>query len=178
MLLPVLLLGDRVLSHYWYAAIHYPPTNYAAPAWGTVLRLVFGHERVWLQFAPSVAGALWLFQHFRRKGTTWSWTEQMPLLLLVSLLTTAYGWQFDLVLLIPAVLRVIAQTAVSQNREAAWLVGIAYVMINALALAMNLLEVRDVLFVWITPAVLIGYYFSDQRLRKIPAAASEGALRS
>jgi hypothetical protein len=30
--------------------------------------------------------------------------------------------QFDLVLLIPAVLRVIAQTAVSQNREAAWLV--------------------------------------------------------
>jgi hypothetical protein len=51
-------------------------------------------------------------------------------------------------------------------------------MINALALAMNLLEVRDVLFVWITPAVLIGYYFSDQRLRKIPAAASEGALRS
>ena len=171
MLFPVLLMDHQVLWQYWYAAIHHPPTDYAAPTWGTVLRLAFGNERVWLQFAPSLAGILWLLQHIRRNGMTWSWSEQMPLLLLVSLLTTTYGWQFDLVLLIPALLRVIARIGASQNQRAAWLAGIVYAVINALALAMNLLEARDVLFVWITPAILFGYYYSEEWSHKTLASA-------
>ena len=171
MLLPVFSISNQVVVQYWQAAIHYPPTYYATPTWGTLLRLLFGHEKIWLQFVPSLAGILWLLQHFRRKGMTWGWNEQMPLLLLVSLLTTSYGWQFDLVLLIPAVLRVIAQISASKNHRAAWFMGIAYGAINVLAFAMNLLEVRDVLFVWITPTILLGYYFFEEWTYKTPVPA-------
>jgi hypothetical protein len=66
---------------------------------------------------------------------------------------------------------VIPQIAASQNHRAAWFMGIAYAVINALALAMNLLEVRDVLFVWITPAVLLGYYLSEKWFHKTPESA-------
>jgi hypothetical protein len=71
---------------------------------GGVLREVFGMEHRWLQFLPTGAGAVWLAIHWRRHRHAWQWEEQVPLLLLVSLVMAPYSWAHDFVLALPALI--------------------------------------------------------------------------
>ena len=73
---------------------------------GGVAARRFGWQKSWLQFLPSALGLAWFAFYWPRVRRAWRWEEQMPLLLLVSLLTTAYGWPFDLVILLPAVIQI------------------------------------------------------------------------
>jgi hypothetical protein len=82
----------------------------------------------------------------------------MPLLLLVGMLTTAYGgWPFDLILLLLPVVAVAAELSrqASPARRAA-AVGV-HLAINLLALVLFAHEVEYLGFIWMTPALLLGY---------------------
>ena len=53
---------------------------------------VFGEDRFGLQFVPTVIGLGWLVIHAWRHGSReWNWSEQMPLVLLISFATASYG---------------------------------------------------------------------------------------
>jgi hypothetical protein len=71
---------------------------------GGVLRDSFGMQHGWLQFVPTVMGMLWFSVHWRRHRHAWDWQEQIPLLLLVSLVTAPYSWAHDFVLALPALM--------------------------------------------------------------------------
>jgi hypothetical protein len=71
---------------------------------GGVLRELFGIQHAWLQFVPTIAGAVWLAAHWQRNRRAWRWDEQMPMVLLVSLCTAPYSWAHDFVLALPAIL--------------------------------------------------------------------------
>jgi hypothetical protein len=72
------------------------------PALGGMIRLVTGNHNFLIQFLAPAAGLVWFCFYWRRHRDNWNWLERMPVLLTVSVLTTAYGWMLDqVVLLIP-----------------------------------------------------------------------------
>jgi hypothetical protein len=146
-----LALNPQVLHQYADAMGNRPPDQWVSPTLGTVLRLLLGEERFGLQFVPVAAGLLWFAQHWWTTGRNWNWTEQLPLLLLVSFVTAPYGaWPFDLVLLLPAVVRLLAAGA-----SRAVVAGL--LAVNLACLLMNLFQTGSFPFLWVAPALLLLY---------------------
>ena len=82
----------------------------------------------------------------------------MPLLLLVSFVTAAYGaWPFDVVILLPAVIQVAVRIARKPNRPCLIAGGMAWAAINLPALALNLANIGSFWFIWMAPLMLISY---------------------
>ena len=160
-------------SHVWHqyadALGNRPPAQWVSPTLGTLLRLAFGEDRFRLQFVPVIVGLMWFAWHWRKHARNWNWTEQLPLLLLVSFVTAPYGaWPFDMVLLLPAAFYLAARTEAhggwrtTTTRERSALLSL--VAINLGCLTLNLLAVASVWFMWVSPAVLIAYVAGTKEL--------------
>ncbi len=144
-----------VLADYWHTLSTKPPEEYDSPTLGMLLRRWLGRERFALQFVPPLLGLLWLAVHWVRNRHKWNWDREMPLLILASILTAAYGaWPFDLVLVLPPVMQVAARPR--RPRLALAL----HVAINALALVLLLCRAEFFAFLWMPPALLLGYLFT------------------
>jgi hypothetical protein len=163
--------NTHVLEQYRFALAN-PPSGNVTPTLGALLRLAFGHERVWLQYLPSAAGLLWFPFYYAANRRHWDWQAQGPVLLLVSFLTASYGaWVFDLViLLIPLLRAAIWVWESSERRLAAWAVA-SFIAADGLALAMNLSGASYVLFIWMTPVLLVGYLWLNSFVRRQHALA-------
>jgi hypothetical protein len=59
---------------------------------------------LYIMLVPLVVGTAWLMVYWRRHRKSWQWAEHTPLLLLVSLLTTLYGFSYDEILLLPVIM--------------------------------------------------------------------------
>jgi hypothetical protein len=153
-----LALDSGVLGHYWQTFTQKPPEQYRSPTLGTLLRLTLGGGSFRWQFLPMLPGLVWLVIHWLRQRTAWEWHEQLPLLLLVGMLTAAYGaWPFDLVVLLLPVVALAARLS-QHATPARWLAATAvHLAINGLALALMAHEAEYLAFVWMTPALLAGY---------------------
>jgi hypothetical protein len=101
-----LACNPALLQEYWFALRNLRnPSDALSPTLGTVLRLAFGEENIWLHLVPSVLGVTWLVYYWLRNRSDWVWADRLPLIVLVSFLTAAYGaWACDrVVLLVPVV---------------------------------------------------------------------------
>jgi hypothetical protein len=151
-----MLCNPSVCRQYWYALTHHPPEEWVSLTIGSILRLLFGANHFWLQVVPAIPALVWFGFHWRRHHATWNWGEQMPLLVLVSFLTTFYGaWPFDLVVLLLPVVQ--AAVWAVQERRLRIPALIVYLPIDTLALVLNLAGVTSICFIWMTPALLMGY---------------------
>jgi hypothetical protein len=91
---------DPLASHYFHDA--YGAAMATDCGLGGALRLMFGHDRRWLQYVPCVAGVAWFGWYWVRHRRTWSWREDLPLLLIVSVASSPYCWLHDFILILPA----------------------------------------------------------------------------
>jgi Glycosyltransferase family 87 len=136
----------------WMLALYAPPP-------GGLLRAVFGWDRYWLQFAPVLVGVGWLA--WRRWSTAdFDLVREFPLLLLVSICTSPYGWVFDQVVLLPAVVQRVVQSGsatINQNDArlwtAVWLAGNALGFVHIVT-ARTMLSLN---FVWVAPFYVAVY---------------------
>jgi len=162
-----LACNGQVVHQYIDAMVNRTPEEWLSPTWGSVLRLAFGEDRFNLQFVPMLFGLAWFAIHWQRQSRTWNWTEQLPLLLLISFATAPYGaWPFDMVLLLPAAVKLL-----SLRRTG---VVVALVAINVACLVMNLCQTGSFAFIWVAPALLALYWAA---LRPVPVPLPESALR-
>ena len=154
-----LACNPDVIGQYSEAMTHRPPEQWKSPTIGSLLREVYGAEQFGLQFAPTLIGLVWLgFVGWRDRHRPWDWADRMPMLLFLSFVTASYGaWPFDLVILLPAVVRVAAELAVVRDRGRIVLAAAVYALLNAAALAMNLLKQTSETFVWMAPSLVIAY---------------------
>jgi hypothetical protein len=149
--------NPQVLMQYRYALAN-PPSVNVTPTVGALLRLAFGAEHTWLQFLPTAAGMVWFPLFWLRHRRTWSWGEQAPILLFASFLTTAYGaWVFDLVVLLLPLLQAAVWVVADKKRRTPALAVASFLVIDGVALAMNLLGVTYPAFIWMAPALLVVY---------------------
>jgi len=163
-----LIVNPRVIGQYLAATAADSPLVWATPTFGSLLRLIFGFDVTWLQFVPPAAGGIWLALYWRRHAAAWGWPAHMPLLLLVSTTTAAFGWSFDLVVLLPAILAVVRWALAAGAPRRAFLPALTYIGCNAAAWALYS-RVSDFWLIWLSPALLLWYLFARDRYNGSPA---------
>jgi len=134
-----------------------PPTEWITTTFGTLLRAPFGGDYPWLQFVPPALGLAWLGIYWRRHGKNWDWIEEMPLLLLVSIVTTFFAWLGDQVVLVPAVVCGATLVARSGNRGFIVWSAVAYGVMNGLIHVLGHATTEQRAFLWVAPALLVWY---------------------
>ena len=157
-----LVFNPDVLGQYWHTMTRQPP-QYHTPTLGTVLRLWLGAEHYRLQFLPLALGLAWLVPYWLRHRHSWDWSERLPLVLLVSLLTAAFGaWLFDLVLLLVPILQVAAGrcrepsgTPMVRLGSPDLLALLGYGLVNLIIVGQLVWEVPHFAYLWVTPALLL-----------------------
>ena len=148
--------NPAIFSLYWTELADRPPAQWVSLTIGSGLRWLLGEDEFGWQFLPVPLGLvfalIWWWQH----RDCWHWPEQLPVLVLVSLLTAPYGaWHFDLILgLLPLIASAAALARLPSRRA---LVGflIAVMMMNLVMVMLNQLNVSSLAFIWVTPAVFI-----------------------
>ena len=165
------MINPDVTSQYLEAVLGRPPLYWRTMTWGSALRMAFSVEREWLQLVAPGIGCCWLLYRWFERGKEWNWTEEMPRLILVSTSTMAFGWPFDLTVLLPAVIQ--AGVWMSEERDSTLRrrVLTVYVALQGLAVAMNQALLDAIYFIWLSPALLLLYsYYAARRTR--PADSS------
>jgi len=136
------------------------PLELPAPTLRNALRTFASVDGAVYGNLPTVFGVVWVVIYWYRNKDHWQWAEKIPLVLLVSICTTAYTWTFDQVALLPALLQ--AATWVS-TRKLGWY-GVAatvvYVLINLIYLSMKFVIIDDGWYFWMAPAFLATYLFA------------------
>ncbi len=115
------ILNPHVLPHYLQAMRSHAPLGWATPTTGFMLRLLLGLDRAWLSFLPMIPGMAWAAWRWRARRARWSWMDEMPPLIIASILTSPYGWSFDWVLMMWPLLQVAA--AIAQASKPALAIG-------------------------------------------------------
>jgi hypothetical protein len=138
------------------------PLDWAAPTLGNALRIWISPDRSVLQFAPIAVGVAWLVYYWRRHKHSWNWTERLPILLLVSVSTSAYAWTFDQVILLPALMQSAGWMRRPLTRYSCGIV-ILYLVINAVYLAGKMLVLNDFWYFWMAPLFLLTYCLLQKR---------------
>ncbi len=172
-----LAFNPNVISQYLVTALNEPPLYWATPTLGAVLRLLLGVDRHWLQFAPTMIGLSWFLIYWQRRKHRWDWTEQMPLLLLVSVLTTSHGWEYDQVVLLPAVMQAAVWVYESKQRVAAGLAVGVHLAITSIAIAINIVIGSNFWYVWLAPVLLAFYLILRIQLKYRAEGAVSVLLR-
>lgn len=99
----------------------------AFPTASMVFRLLVSPRSDWLLFLPATLAIMWGLWYYIRKRRTWDWTTHGMLLLLVTIMTSPYGWFTDEVVLLPAI--IFALNLPERRKYAGWIL----LAINAVA---------------------------------------------
>lgn len=161
-----LLPNPAVFAQYLEALTNRPPSNTVPPTPGMLLRMTFGESQFWLVFVPPIAGVLWAVWYYARNRAAWDWAERLPVVVLVSCITSPYGWMYDQILFLIPIMAVLAPAA----RHPGWMLrGVVLIAgLTALCLALHAAGFREVTFAWHAPLCLALYLAARSLLRRHP----------
>jgi hypothetical protein len=152
LLMVALAFNPNVIQQWLQFSAAYSPLvqTYTATT-GTVLRYLFGIEHRWLAFVPMIGGVAWWSWSLLRRESRAEWSEQLPVLALVSLLSTPFAWSHDALLLLPLVLRTAA-------RESTSAISAGWFILNGVAVGLYpLLRYRQAWYL-LYPLLLLSIY--------------------
>ena len=155
LLVTPLILHPAALWEYITALRDFPMLASYAPNFGGLLRMTFGDQYHWLQFAPCLPGLAFLVYALARHQEN-NWEHYFALLALISFITSPYGWSYDEIVLLPAVL----QIAGRMRDCPSWLrwTGLGtYLAVNAAVLLVSLGRPHDAYLLWTAPMWLLLY---------------------
>lgn len=152
----VLLLNPAILSQYFAVATQSAPMEWHTPTIGGALRGWLGPEKTWLQHVSVPLGLLWVAIYWWRHRANWQWATRMPGLVFASVITAMYGWTYDQVVLLVALVPAIHLMTLSTNPRGMTLLGIAGVVLNLVVVGVRG-AVLDQAFWWVAPVWLLWY---------------------
>jgi len=133
------------------------PLDLPAPTLRNVLKVFTPVDSAVVEYLPTMAGIGWMLFYWLRHKDQWEWAEQLPLILLVSIVTSAYTWSFDQVVFLPAIFQGAAWV---RGRRVGWYGKAAVVFyggIDIFYLTMKFVVVNDFWYFWMAPAYLANY---------------------
>lgn len=160
------------------SSTHYTTRDWNHPTLGHQLREALPGRPFAALFLPLAVGVPLVAAYWWARRHTWNWTDELPRLILASLILTPYGaWGCDLVVLTIPLLQATAWLA-NDRRKPLWAAfGTAFVVLNALAY-LRLQDAGSMGNPWITPAVAVGYIIAGLLTKKVnpesPRAAARG----
>jgi hypothetical protein len=169
-----LALDPALLAQYAAYLRSAPMVNEPIPTAANWLRWQAGPAA--LAVLPLAGGVGWAVWRWARERVGWRWREALPALLVVSLATAPYAWTFDLVVLLPAIVQVIARLpTVPAGRRALVLGG--YALLNVLVLGVaSTAGPTSSANAWIAPASL-GWWMACRQGRTGGRSAPSATIR-
>jgi hypothetical protein len=151
------IFNPHIIQQYLGMLQTYQISDWANPTIGAYIRFFwFGTDKFWLQFLPSIIGCIWFIYYWIKHHSSWSWINELPILLLVSQITSSYTWTYDQVILIPAVIQATVWIMSDWKRWSTLFLAIFYLSINILDLILHR-TLSDFWFIWMAPAFLIWF---------------------
>jgi hypothetical protein len=155
-----LLFDSRVYAEYF--ALHRlegitKPFEWPAPTLGNVVKFFFHFDSVGLQLLPSLIAVVWVIYYWRRHQQGWRWSEELPLIILVSVTSNFFVWTYDQVILLPALIQAASWPV---RRRLPWYRSIAallYIVINLAHAMLRCFVAEELWYFWLAPALLIAY---------------------
>jgi len=99
----IALLIDHAAFQHYFRFLHTAAIeNEFIPTLSGVLRLLLFRPYFRLQFVPMAFGLIWSVWYCVKHRTNWDWRDHGLAVMVVSILTTPYGWLTDEVVLMPA----------------------------------------------------------------------------
>jgi hypothetical protein len=133
------------------------PMDWLNPTIGMAVNELSGSNTMWLRWLPAVGGALWLACCWQKNTGRWDWSKELPLILLVSIVTTPYSWTFDYVVLLPALIQgVVWLSALTLCPRKLWVSAI-YLASCAILLFGKFFVLNDFWYFWLAPTLLVLY---------------------
>ena len=127
-----MLPNQDVFLQYLHLLSEHPPDYWVTPTIGSLLRLLLGWETVWPSVVPALVGVAWFLAYWSRNRDNWIWSNEVSLVLLISVLTSPYTWLFDQIVLLLPVLQ-LASSHVRRRSPATSRGIVAYVVAVGLA---------------------------------------------
>lgn len=152
--------NPRLIQQYLEMLASYPPTAWFTPTPGAYLRLAFGVEQFWLQYLPMALGLGWLILYWLRQRASWSWPAALPALTLASIVTTPYGWTYDQVVLLAALLPAWISLLKFGTRAQITGMALGYILINLTTVILHR-RLSEEYFGWLAPLWLAWYWIAE-----------------
>jgi len=155
-----LLIDPQVYSQYialYKITDTLRPLDWLTPTLRTATSLLIGPTHIWLQFAPSLAGIVWVLFHWYGQKDHWDWPEQLPYIVLVSVVTSFFAWTYDQVVFLPAII----EAAIWIKRQLSpwysfWSVRI-YIFINFCHAVLRIWVADELWYYWLAPSLFLTY---------------------
>jgi hypothetical protein len=146
--------NHNVIIEYIQSLQSSPPFYLATPTIGYYLRVVFGFDKTWLQFIPTLIGVIWLLYYWHLKKSNWDWLQEIPTLLFASLITAPFTWNHDMIVLTPALMQATILLLMSRKRWVKVSILVVFILANIANLILH--KLRDETWViWMAPLLLI-----------------------
>jgi hypothetical protein len=164
-----LLFDPQIYSHYLtlYTIPDIPrPLDWLTPTLRSAVRIFIGPHHTALQFLPSMVAVAWVLYHWGRYLQQWHWREQLPLIVLVSVVSSFFAWTYDQVAFFPAIIEGaiwIRQKAIPWH--AFWAVRV-YCAINACHAVLRIWVADELWYFWLAPAFLANYLIFRWEVKK------------
>jgi hypothetical protein len=147
-----------------------PSLAFESPNVATILRMAIDPGRTWPQYIPTVLAGVFVGVQWYRKRHDWDWLRELPALLILSCLATAYGgWTFDLLVLLVPIVAAAAVLVQSRGRAVVITAAAAFALISGAAFFLNWANVPEAAFIWVTPVVGLAIAFLGPFSRPAPA---------
>jgi hypothetical protein len=153
-------LDAHAWAHYSFMMHNGGALQEPVPTLSVLFRLFLDPQAVWLQFFPATLACLWAVWYFWSRRERWDWLDQGLLVLLVSAMVAPFGWFFDEVLLLPALL--IGLQRAADAHRALWPIGL--LAAAALAELFGNVNLTTPFYLWTTPAWLAWYLYATGRV--------------
>lgn len=135
------------------------PVDWATPSFGTALGELLGIREMWIRWLPSIAGGIWFLWYWSRHAANWNWIAQLPIILLVSVTTASFGWTYDHVVFVPALIQCAAWISMSDDRRQRWFIIALHLLLGALLLVGKIFVRDDSWYFWVAPTFLLFYLY-------------------
>lgn len=122
------------------AESHTTLRNWIHPTLGCFVRLCWPENPFWTMFVPLMLGLPVIFRYYWTRRRLWDWNEQLPKLILWSLILAPYGcWVFDVVVIVVPMIKIAAGVSRSNGSRTSWLIVVFFLTLNLLVVLSSII---------------------------------------
>lgn len=158
------IINPNVMTQYVTSISEYPLSNWATPTLGSILRVLLGMDKFWLQFLPMLLGTIIYTVYWFRHKESWDWIDGSPMIVATSMLTTPYAWTYDAIIFIIPIVIVIIQSFTNTAVMRRIIILSSLLIISWVNLFLHI-RLSDFWFFWLFPSLFVWYLISITYLK-------------